>query len=127
MRFLIGSVRSRDQRPYWFIDKKEIFCRKIEFSSQKTGLLLQHGTHSTPSPTPSNYSDLASGGTGSKSWIVIFFFTAFKLTIKSFYLCSVVRVRLIALLKPVTVFTMVALFQHELKNNEKIYHLLICA
>ena len=39
----IKGVRSRDQRPYWFFETKGIFCIKIEFNSQKTGLLLQHG------------------------------------------------------------------------------------
>ena len=36
-------VHSRDQRPYWSFETKGRFCIKIEFNSQKIGLLLQHG------------------------------------------------------------------------------------
>ena len=42
----IEGVRSRDQRPYWLFETKGRFCIKIEFNSQKTGLLLQHGRRS---------------------------------------------------------------------------------
>ena len=41
--FKMECVHSRDQRPYWSFETKGRFCIKIEFNSQKIGLLLQHG------------------------------------------------------------------------------------
>ena len=39
----VECVCSCDQWPYWLFETKGRFCIKIEFNSQKTGLLLQHG------------------------------------------------------------------------------------
>ena len=39
----IERFHSRDYRPYWFTETKEIICIKIEFNSQRFSLGHQHG------------------------------------------------------------------------------------
>ena len=42
----IECVRSRDQRPYWFIETEKTICIKEDLNFQKTSSLLQHGGRS---------------------------------------------------------------------------------
>ena len=42
---VIECFHSRDYRPYWFTETKEIIYIKIEFNSQRFSLGHQHGHH----------------------------------------------------------------------------------